>query len=100
MREMLWMALLLGSVIGGCNKSENPATATAPTAGEKLKEDVKQAGRDIRDVATQAATEVKPAIENVTEKGRELIHEGAQKVSDWTGSRPATEPGTLPTTRP
>jgi hypothetical protein len=59
-------------------------------APEKVKEDLKTLGRDLKGVATQAATEIEPAVRAATQKGRELLHEGAQKVSEWTETRPGT----------
>jgi hypothetical protein len=93
MRMALLVAVLAGIALVACKRSgAPPATAPATQAGDKMKDDLKMLGHDIKDAATQAATEVKPALRAASEKGRELIHEGAQKVADWTQSQPATRP--------
>ena len=89
----LLVAVLAGIALVACERSGTPpATAPATQTGEKIKQDLKMLGHDLKDAATQAATEVEPAIRAASEKGRELIHEGAQKVANWSESQPATRP--------
>ena len=85
-----WLSLAAIVLISGCGKSGTPGTAgTAPSTGEKIKEDVKALGHDIKDAATQAASEVKPALQEAKDKGQQMIHDGAQKVADLTATPPA-----------
>jgi hypothetical protein len=94
MRYDVVLMMVLGIGLAACGKSGATATGTAPSAGEKLKEDLTAVGHDIKDAATQAAADAKPAAEAAKDNGQALIHEGAQKVADWTATQPVTGPAT------
>lgn len=85
-----FLMMATGLALAAC---ERPAstTTTSPTRTEEIKEDTKELGRDLKDAAKDAATQVRPKLEEAKEKGRELIHEGAEKVADWTETRPKSK---------
>ncbi|HVT80489.1 MAG TPA: hypothetical protein VHM90_07515, partial [Phycisphaerae bacterium] len=83
----VWTLVMTGMLLAGCGRS---GTATAPSTGDKIKQDVKALGHDIKDAATQAASEVKPALHEAKDKGQQMIHDGAQKVAEMTATQPAS----------
>ncbi len=82
----------MGGVLGvaGCGDSGGGTTTTGPaTTQERIREDMRAAGQGIRDAATQAAAEVKPALERAKEEGRQAVHDVAVKVAEKTATQPA-----------
>jgi hypothetical protein len=92
MRTAPLLLLVAALSTAACNRSEPaPATAPSPTA-ERLKEDLRQTGQDIRAAADQAATQMRPAFERVKEESREALHNTAERIADRTATQPATSP--------
>jgi len=108
MKPIRWIGLGAILLLTGCGDSSSPATQ--PTAQQKLRD----AGENIREAATIAATQAAEAAreagQNIKEGAavastqaagvareagtavKQGIHEAAEKVADWTASAPATRP--------
>lgn len=83
--------LLAALLISACSKSDQSgAPATEPTSGDRIKQDLKDAGQNLKSAATEASTQIKPAYEKAKEEGREAVHGAAEKVAQWTDTQPAT----------
>jgi hypothetical protein len=82
----LFVALIPWS---GCGKSGSGAQADQDA--EKLKQDLRQTGQDLKVAADQAATQLKPVMEKAKEDSRVVIHDVAQKIADETATQPAQQ---------
>jgi predicted trehalose synthase len=97
MIRKLYLALPMAMILCGCGDSGSaPATATAPATNtaDRIKQDLSTAGHELHDVTTQAAQEVKPALEKAKDQGRQAIHDVAVKIAEQTATQSA------PTTTP
>ena len=90
MQFVLTVVVLAGFGVVACDRS-SPTSAPNPTA-EKLKKDVQEVGQDLRAVGQQAATQVKPKLEEARERAREAVNAAANRVAQETATRPATGP--------
>ena len=94
MRGWILLAAGMVSIVGvsGCGKSGAPAAGTGtgtPAAQEQLKQDVKAVGQDLKEVARDAAVQVKPALTTMKENAKDALHTAAEKVAEATATRPA-----------
>ena len=97
MRAIFYAGLAMcGMMVAGCGSDTSPtatAPATEPSKTEALKQDLQKVGQDIKADAQAAASQAGPAWQQTKQETRDLIHQGAQKVADWTATQPAvTQP--------
>jgi hypothetical protein len=86
--QWMMMALIGGTMmLGACGDS---GSSTQPaTTQQRVEQDIHAAGQAISNAATQAASDVKPALDRAKEEGRQVIHNAAEKVAQSTASQPA-----------
>ncbi len=93
MIRKMTMAILAGMCVGmiGCGSSTGDPTTGPATTQQRIVQDLHTVGQDIKEAATQAASEVKPALQRAKEEGQKVIHDAAQKVADSTATQPASQ---------
>ena len=97
MIRKLYLLVPIALMLCGCGDAGSaPATSTAPATNtsDRIQQDLKQAGHELHDVTTQAASEIKPALNQAKEEGRQAIHDVAVKIAEQTATQPS------PTTTP
>lgn len=85
----LFLATAIAS-LAACGDSGS--TTTAPSSGsasERAAQDLRAAGDNIKAAATEAATEVRPALRRAGEETREAVHDLSEKIADRTATAPA-----------
>jgi hypothetical protein len=96
MMRTLAMIVLVGVASGliacGDSGSTPPTSTGSNSASQRAADDLRAAGANIKAAATEAATEVGPALTRAKEDARETIHDISQKVADQTATAPATQP--------
>lgn len=87
MRVVIFGLLLGVAVAAGCDKEGNP-TPTVQQTEQRVKEDLHTAGQEVKQGAATISAEVGPTVKKAGDEVREGIHAGADKVADWTATRP------------
>ncbi len=85
-----WMAaVMIGGAAALLGCGDSGSTTEPATTQQRVQQDLHAAGQEIKDAASQAASDVKPALERAKEEGRQVIHDAAEKVAEHTATQPA-----------
>ena len=86
MRSAMMAAAMAAMLVmmTGCDDSGSPATRPAASTQERVKQDVNEAGQQLKEAGDEVARKADPAIERAKEESKQAVHRAAEKVSELT----------------